>query len=377
MNICYFLGTLNRGGTETLALDVCRNVHLFSNARLYLLSRKEGNMDALFAQTQVPKQVIKTRGRLDILYLVRLRKYMRANQIDVIHAHQPIDAVYAFLATLALPIKIACTHHGGFAKGLLNKAMLRLSIKIADQNFFVSRSCLNLYKDHLRTQEIPRATVLYNGIAIDRICKQAHSSIRRELGLSETAIILGMVGNFYNDVRDQLTVCRALVPLLKLFPQAHFLFVGGRSSANPRYFDDCQQFCVSNSIQDRVHFLGLRQDAPAILSEMDVFVYASNHDTFGISLVEAMLSGLPCVINDIETLLEVSSAGRYAVVFKSKDPDHLASVLEGLLKDKAKQRLLGLDARAFATEHYTINSHIVSLEKQYRSLLDPQPGINA
>lgn len=53
---------------------------------------------------------------------------------------------------------------------------------------------------------------------------------------------------------------------------------------------------------DKVHFMGPRSDVPELLASWDAFLYSTDHDTFGIAVVEAIAAGLPTFVNDWEVM---------------------------------------------------------------------------
>lgn len=367
MKVCYFLGSLNRGGSEMLALDISRNIRKVENIEFFLLHRKLGNLHQEFNESQVPKQQIYPKGFFDFFYFLRLRRYFKKNSIEVVHTHQPIDAFFTLIACYKLNIKIICTHHG-FLPSRINKFLLFFILNRTDKNVFVSNSCLNIYKEYLNKDHISNSVVLYNGIDTKKLNKRG-KDIRKELNIDQSCFLMGMVGNFYINSRDQLTICKALPSVFDILKNAHFVFIGGKSQKNPEYFDNCYRYCVERGIQNRVHFLGLREDIPEILNNLDLFVYASNYETFGIAVVEAMMSGLPCIINDIDALVEISLNGKYCCVFKSANENDLLSKISSLANDKFRLKY-GNEAAAFALEKYAIESHIRSLNDLYENIIN-------
>ena len=120
-----------------------------------------------------------------------------------------------------------------------------------------------------------------------------------------------------------------------------------------------------------VHFLGGRGDVPALLKQMDGFVYSTDHDTFGIAIVEAMAAGLPIVVNDYAVMKEVcgESDENYVRYYHSKDVDGCAEAIQQLLKDLSfssaefKQRCA--HNSIYVRERYSIESYIDRLSHIY------------
>jgi phosphatidylinositol alpha-mannosyltransferase len=104
------------------------------------------------------------------------------------------------------------------------------------------------------------------------------------------------------------------------------------------------------------------------LRALDIFVFSSRRDSFGVAVVEAMLAGVPAIVSDIGALLEVTRGGELASVFRTGDAADLARQLVALARDRARRSELGAQARQWATREFLIETHIGNLLKLYKSL---------
>src|SRR5665647_1338480 len=167
MKVAYLLGSLNRGGTETLLLDVFRNArkHDLDAIGIY---RKTGSLEQDFIESGLPMIKLSLMKNI-VSYLIRLRKLMIRNQIAVVHAQQPIDALFAKLACLGTGIKILLTLHGYdyHDKGIARR-ILAIIIKRTDVNIYVSDAQKEYYQ--LKYKLNPhKQQVVYNGISFDKL----------------------------------------------------------------------------------------------------------------------------------------------------------------------------------------------------------------
>ena len=242
--------------------------------------------------------------------------------------------------------------------------------------FLIPRTCANVTvsnqflrwlaeKDKLDTSK--KFSVIYNGIDEKRLTSSG-KNLKDELNLSDEILLLGMIGNFYAAPRkDQLTVCRALPDFFHRVKNSHFVFVG-RAEENSDY-EQCVRFCEENKIADKVSFLGRREDVADILKSLDVFVLSSQHESFGIAAVEAMLCKIPTILSDIEPLLEVSGGGKFAEIFRTKNSSELSEKMIHLAENKNVRDDLKESAFAFAKENFSIKAHLRELKKLYEKIL--------
>ena len=369
IKLAFLMGPFTRGGAETLALDVCRNA---ANAGLdmVLFHRKGGILLEDFQNSGVEIIKLSPKSPFDVGYLARLRRRVKDRNIDILHAHQAIDAVYGLLATAGMRTKVVLSFHGhGFKGGLLGNGFRKFAIRRSDLIVFVSQELAAHYRQ--QHGPIPNGTVLHNGIDFGKFGPPGPAPLRDELSLEAGCLLLGAVGNF-TAVRDQMTTCRFLNLLQKEGVAFHFVFVGGAMGFAPELYQQCVDYCQAHGLADRVSFLGQRSDVPAILPQLDAFVYSTVHDTFGIAVVEAIAAGIPVFVNDWGVMQEVTDGGNWATLYRSKDENDLLQRFLNFCQNREDySKKAHQNARA-VRERYGIKHYLDRLKAIYRSLLIPQ-----
>ena len=366
MKVLHLLDTVNRGGAEILLLDVCRNAADFG-IDLTFVTTQGGELEAAFQTSGAKFFRLHRRFPIDFSAILKLRKIIKEHRIEIVHAHHAVDGLPLYLATIGLPVKCVLTFHG-FVTDAKNRRVLSFLIPRMDANVFVSRSLQKWLakKDALVVNH--NAHVIYNGTDARRLLPTG-KNLRKELGLSDDVALFGMIGNFYRDPRkDQFTVCRALPEVFAEISNSHCIFVGKTEAGAEGKFAECVNFCRENGIAEKVHFLGIRDDVPDILAELDVFVFSSLQEGLPIALTEAMLAKVPLIVSDIEPLLEASANGKYAEVFPVGDAEILSEKILQLLKDENWREDLSASALKFAKENFSIEAHLRELKRLYDSL---------
>lgn len=361
----YLLGSLNRGGTETLMLDVFRNAARCGLNALGIY-RKTGVYEQEFRQSGTPIMQLKPDKNI-FKYLYQLRKTLLTNHITTAHAQQPIDALYAWLALRGTGIQLVLSMHGfDYTESKLGKAILRFILKRTDKNIYVSAYQCDYYTKKYNLAETNQK-VVYNGISFDKLQTSAENNIRKELNINKETLLLGSVGNF-NYVRDQLSICRFLAKLKVSGIDFHFVFAGKRIESSAHLYDQCVAFCTSHKLNEQVHFLGVRNDIPQLLEAMDAFVYASDHDTFGIAVVEAMATATPVFVNNWEVMTEITENDQLATLYKTKDEADLFQHFSLFLQNKQAYQQKALQAATKVKGKYSIQTHIENLKQVYRQV---------
>lgn len=366
MRVCHSIGKLERGGLEILLLDTLSSQNN-SGVEFFCVYRKKGSLIDEFTNTNVNLEEISIKSKLEIPnYIKRLRNYLINNKIDIIHVHQPIDAIYAILATKGLEIKIVISMHGYDTNSPILNSINTYVFKRVNKILFVSNSLMNYYANKYSLNEL-KCKLLYNGVSLNRLLVNKSSSIRQEKKIPNDTFLLGMTGNFYGSGRNQLTVLKGFKIALEKHSNMSLMFIGGIEKNNPEYLE-CLSFCNTNKLNNKVQFLGSRKDIPNILDELNLFVYASNHDSFGIAVIEAVLKNIPVIINDIPVFKEISNDGEFAHLYHSKNVTELSELIIKAKEDKTFRTSKVENAYKYALGKFTIQRHLESLNKIYSSL---------
>ncbi len=367
MKVAYFLGALNRGGAETLILDICRQHHDVPY-EFVCVYRHDGHMLEDFKETVAPMVHVPKSGGL-LNYILKVRRVLKRENITIVHSQTPSNTLILAVALLGTGIKIITTFHGHtFAPAPWWK---RKIVYVASEKII----CVSEYEKRYYEQKwgLPKENkleVVYNGIDFVKFDSAKSIEERGKRKEESKGIRLCMVGNFGSG-RSQIVVCKALQKLKEEIGKRKvesgkwdFYFIGRKNKGEEWRYDECVRYCEEHHL-DNVHFLGSRNDVPELLKTMDGFVYSTVHDTFGIAVVEAMAVGLPVIVNDWEVMKEITHNGEWATLFKTRDVEDCAEAMRKLIEniDEAKQKAQKI--APLVREAYSIDSHIKQLSEVY------------
>jgi glycosyltransferase involved in cell wall biosynthesis len=369
LKILYLLDSEKIGGAERLIENIVRNSSSAPFKPHLLVSAREQNIiQKRFNENNAKRTYFERRKAIDFALIKKIREVAAENEIDIIHANSPVEGIHAHLAGRP-KTKIVLSHHGfDFEDKWKDRWARRFLMPRVDANLFPSY----VSRDHFlsRYKKINKPVVLKNGVDFRELDKQVRgktqAALRQKYEIKKTNINLGMIGNFYTAVRDQLTVCRALPEIFQKFPNLHFYFIGGWTKKNPEHYLECYNYCKNEGILGQVHFLGYQKEIANFLQIIDLFVYSTDHDTHALSVSEAIGMGRPVIINDHPCLLEATENGKYTSLFKSKDSEDLSGKIIKILKrgmPKARPQ-----AKNWARRRFSITSHLQNLEKIYIGL---------
>lgn len=367
MKVAFMFGGMNRGGAETLMLDVFQNCQ---NAGFEMIGihRKGGVCRDAFYQTRSPLFYISPKKRLYISYFMYLRRCISQKGVDIIHTQHWLDCIYAKVATVGLNVKIVNTFHGFYKLTGIEGRLCCLSMRWSDAICFVSDYEKKWYQEKC-PWIVQKSYVIYNGIDFRKFISE--TKLESPLPISSANDgswpKLVMVGSFGKG-RTQKVIVKAIELLnRKGINQFEFYFIGARNNNCGYLYDDCVKICSEEHL-DNVHFLGTREDVPAILNHVDGFVYSTKHDTFGIAVVEAMAQGIPTIVNDWDVMREISQDGKFATLFKSDDSKDCADKIKGLVNCCCNSKNVFIANQV--QQRYSIEVYFKRLNHIYKFLIN-------
>lgn len=117
-------------------------------------------------------------------------------------------------------------------------------------------------------------------------------NIRKELNV-ESKFVIGHVGGFVNQ-KNHKFIIEVFKKILERRPDSVLILVSEGPLKNK-----IQDLCIKDKINDKVLFLGTRDDVYRIMQSFDRFIFPSIFEGFGIVLIEAQAIGVPCVFSDV------------------------------------------------------------------------------
>lgn len=138
-----------------------------------------------------------------------------------------------------------------------------------------------------------RFLVLNNAIAVENYayCETVRQTYRKKLGVEDGTLLLGHVG-YFNPTKNQGFLLKA-VKALEGKKDVKLILIGTGAMK-----DEIQQQAQMLGLNDRVQFLGERNDIAQLLQAMDVFLFPSQWEGLGLALIEAQLTGLYCIASE-------------------------------------------------------------------------------
>jgi glycosyltransferase involved in cell wall biosynthesis len=201
------------------------------------------------------------------------------------------------------------------------------------------------------------------------------ASAHRTLPFEPGAPVVGLVGRIARFKQQDLFI-RAIPSVLNEMPQARFVVVGSALESEKEYERSIRQLADRLGLQDRVHFLGYRQDNVELMSELSILCLTSTREPLGRVILEAHLAGTPVVASDTGGPGEIVEDGVTGLLFPPAGPGAAALLAEKilcLLKDPGLGRTLAAQAAERIWETYAGPEHVRQIEAYLDELVLQAP----
>lgn len=152
---------------------------------------------------------------------------------------------------------------------------------------------------------------------------------------------------------------KAAHELIQLFKNIKFLVVGGPSKGEDQYAEEIKNMASDLGLDEKVIFTDFRNDIPEVLASLDIFVFPSHAEAFGLALVEAMSMKLPSVCSNSDGVLDIAVDKETSFLFQNENYHDLTEKLSELITHPEKRFSFGNAARKRAVKYFS-NDFITS-----------------
>ncbi len=363
--VAHFIGSIQDGGAETLVKDYALLLDKSKFNVLIIILRRSPDTanDKILSQTGtriIPLCtsnfiLMKVIQKLNYWWYIPLKLYLvlKKEKVEVLHIHMALLHYVKKISGKIKNIKLFYTCHTE-PKRILDGEK-KYELKAA--RYLIKNNNLQMIALHKGMKEeinsmfgIDNTVVIRNGVDFNKYhVVKTKNEIRKDLGIPENAFVIGHVGRFH-PVKNHDFLVEVFNAVYKKNSAAFLLLVGsGELKAHiQNKLDSC-------GLNGKYLILSHRSDVPVLMKAMDVFVFPSLLEGFGIVMIEAQVSGLRCIASDTVPR-EVFQTENALSLSLSDSPESWAEViLNPKIKGNAKGNL----------ENYNMNKEIKNLEELY------------
>jgi glycosyltransferase involved in cell wall biosynthesis len=290
-----------------------------------------------------------------------LGTYIRRHRIKVVHAFDMPTDFFAIPAArlYGTPAVIASNLSSrDLVRNKRDLYLLRLVDKAAHMVVVNSRA---IQSELVGQGGIPpeRTLLNYNGVDASIFYPEPH--IRKVF--PEASIIVGAVCALRPEKRMDLLL-EAFARVRRLDQEMRLLIVGSGPMLS-----DLERRCAKLDLQSFCHLEPSKVDVAEWMRSIDIFVMASDSESFPNALLEAMACGCSVIGSRVGGVPELVADGQNGLLFERGNAQDLAAKLAQLISNHKLRRRLAQEAVRTARESFSIEATVARLEKLYASLL--------
>lgn len=298
-------GLLDRGGISTYMINFARYLKRKGILVDYIVHGDGvGEKDYIVREMGSNIYHVPIKSKNFIMNFVSISRIIRNGNYKIVHSH--MDAGNAIVLSIAklwkVPIRISHSHNTNFLtdnkfKIIINKIFKKI-IKANSTNYFACSKAASMW-----LYDNNEATIINNAIKLDNYYYNSNCRhlIRKKYDL-EDKFVIGHVGRF-DYQKNHLFMLNLFFQLVDEIPNAILMFIGD-GLLRKEIEDKSREL----HINDKIIFIGAIDNVNDYYNAMDMFLFPSKFEGLGISLIEAQVNGLNCVVsNNIPDEAKLSS----------------------------------------------------------------------
>ena len=300
-----------------------------------------------------------------------LKKVIREEKPDILHAHYATS--YGLVAALAgfHPLVVSVWGSDVYEfpeQSRLNRMMVEYILSKADRVLSTSNAMA------VKTSRYYRGDIGITPFGVDtglfRPCRDRSCGERVPDG--EDTVVFGTVKTLSRKYGIDLLVRAFAMVKNRLADKdghpcgARLVIAGGGPDRK-----ELEALAAELGVGDSVIFAGRTEhdEVPRLYDRMDVAVFLSREESFGVSAVEAMSCGVPVIASDADGFREILAEGA-GVIVPRENPEAAADAMMELAGNPSLRHRLGEAGRMKAVKYYNWQDNVAAMEDEYRNLLD-------
>lgn len=309
---------------------------------------------------------VKSKMHLIAFGLRKLNRWLKANNVEVIHCHKSGDILVSSLLDLVFSRRVIFTEHMGVTRPKKD-IYHRWSYSHVDQVLSISNETLNRNINALPVNK-DKIKRLWLGTPVSSNpvkTQECISKLRDEHSIPDTVRLIGTVGRVCLG-KGQLDLIKAFFLIADKYPDIHLMVVGGldaNEGSDKEFVETIKSTVSSSQHSDRVHLVGFQKDTASMYSIMDIVCLPYYNEAFGLTAIEAMSAQKAIVAANTGALPEILEG--VSLFCTPTDSVSIASNIEIYLNDSTLAETNAKNAYLRAKEHFSMETHVNSLESYY------------
>ena len=266
---------------------------------------------------------------MTLILLIALNKYRTISRPTHIHIHDAHAHTLAILSAVFFnnKINIVLSRRVDFPVKKNWMSRFKYNHKLVKKIVCVSDEIKRITA--VSIQDKRKLCTVYSGVDLTKFSTTKGTVLRKEFGIADDVKIIGNTSAIA-DHKDYFTFVDAAKQILNSNNGVVFLIIGDGPDK-----EKIQAYVKKQQLDKKILFTGFRQDVPAILPELAVFLMTSKTEGLGTSLLDAMACGVPIVTTDAGGIPEIVIAQENGLLCSVGNAEQLAGNTINILENEA------------------------------------------
>lgn len=365
IRVAHIMGKWVGGGVEAIVMNYYRNIDKTKIQFDFICDSDS---------TCIPyEEITKLGGKIFIIppyqkifkYHHELKRILKTNNYQIVHSHINTLSVFSLYAAkcAGVPIRIAHSHSTTnkkeFKKNIM-KQLLKPFSKVFATDYFCCSELAGIFQFGEKEYKKGNVYLLNNAINISKFQYNPKIRVkkRKELNISEETLVIGHIGRFVPVKNHDF--------LIEIFKEVHnnnknsLLLLIGTGPLDEKIKAKAKAL----NIEDKVIFLGPRNDTNELYQVMDVFLLPSLYEGLPVVGVEAQSSGLICFFSN-EVTKEAKLIKTTEYISLAKTSKYWSNIILAKYQEYNRQNTLD----EVIKKGFNILTEVKKLENKYLTLL--------
>ncbi len=336
----------------------------------------EGDMSYLAEKNHIVPLVIPQLGReisffRDIFTLIKLCILLYREKPDIVHTHKSKAGVLGRLAAILMRVPIIVhTFHGhvfhhyfGKWKTLFFLKIERFFARFTHRIIVISQQQLQEINEKYKVGKREQFSIIPLGFDFSGLEKNCQYSgwLKKAFGISETEIVIGLVGRL-TPVKNHQMLLKIAQNMKKNYPQLRFVIIGD-GECRQQLQEEASRLDLKNIV-----FTGWIQESAKIYSDLDIVVLTSHNEGTPVTLIEAMFCGKPIIATKVGGVIDLIENGTNGFLVQPGNISEFQNSLVALL-DSEKRYQLGQSGKEIA-QKFAISRLTQDIKNLYIKLFE-------
>jgi glycosyltransferase involved in cell wall biosynthesis len=369
MRIALMLDDLRMGGGQKVAVITAQQL-LKTGHQVEVISLSEfpgGTVESELESARIPIQLFPARRLLDPIRLFQIVRFLRAQSFDVLHTHLTYANIIGSAAGRLSGTPVLATVHST-VEDPKHRNVVREAVETFALRYLANRVLavgLEVERAHRNQVGAAHITMIPNAVPVPApISPEERRAARKEWLQDPDGQLILSIGRLCQP-KGYEDLIQAMAFLRDRFPSA-ILVIAGDGDVRA----ELEGLIRELGLTDRVFLPGTRADIPRLLRAADLYVCSSRWEGLPLSILEAMMAGLPVIATRVGDIPGVVSEQVGALV-EAGAPAQLAETMARFVADARLRRDTGTAAAAYAGAHFNLAVWTERMLALYQSIRRP------